>query len=107
LPVGLRSVQGFDHRKDKHLLLRILHSPYLQLVDEASTARGTLQAVQFTPSGTGGILALYTMSGVNLSRTLLNEFISVGRDLAAHVTTIKWSLSNAGHCYRFGHLGLP
>ncbi|KII90024.1 hypothetical protein PLICRDRAFT_29179 [Plicaturopsis crispa FD-325 SS-3] len=39
------------------------------------TAKGTLEAVQFTAEGTGGILALYVAPGTNLARVLLNEFV--------------------------------
>jgi len=52
-------------------------------VDEGLAAKGALEAIQFTPNGTGGILALYTQPGANLGRTLLNEFVSVSLDSLA------------------------
>lgn len=43
----------------------------------AAKGPGVLEAIQFTPQGTGGIIALYTVAGANLSRVFLNEFVTV------------------------------
>jgi hypothetical protein len=47
------------------------------LVEDGLAAAGTLDAIQFTPNGTGGILGLYVNPGTNLMRALLNEFVTV------------------------------
>src|ERR1700748_3672034 len=54
---------------------------YPKLVDRGLAARGLLESVQFTPNGTGGIFALYTLPGANLSRVFLNEFVTVSFDM--------------------------
>jgi hypothetical protein len=59
-------------------------------------ATGALEAIQFTPNGTGGILALYTQPGANLARTLLNEFVSVSLESLA--LTIPIDLSFYFYC---------
>ncbi|KLO17199.1 aquaporin-like protein [Schizopora paradoxa] len=43
-------------------------------VEEALSAQGKLDAIQFTPSGPAGIFALYTTTGANLGYVLANEF---------------------------------
>ncbi|KIM84876.1 hypothetical protein PILCRDRAFT_67395 [Piloderma croceum F 1598] len=58
------------------LLIYAQYKDLINLVDEGLAAKGALEAIQFTPNGTGGILALYTQPGANLARTLLNEFVS-------------------------------
>ncbi|KAF7968970.1 hypothetical protein HWV62_28769 [Athelia sp. TMB] len=58
---------------------------YVQYKDLIALANETLiatkgaeyaAAIQFTPNGTGGIFALYTLPGANLVRVLLNEFVT-------------------------------
>jgi glycerol uptake facilitator-like aquaporin len=56
---------------------------FSKLVDEELAAKGLLETIQFTPNGTGGILALYAPPGANLARTFLNEFVSVSPDSPA------------------------
>jgi len=58
------------------LLVYAQYKDLIKLADEALAAKGLLDSMQFTPSGTGGIIALYTQPGANLARTLLNEFVS-------------------------------
>jgi len=58
------------------LLVYAQYKDLINLVNEGLAAKGLLEAVQFTPSGTGGIIALYTTEGANLSRVLLNEFVT-------------------------------
>jgi glycerol uptake facilitator-like aquaporin len=58
------------------LLVYTQYKDLIKLVDEGLAAKGLLDSIQFTPNGTGGILALYTQPGANLARTLLNEFVS-------------------------------
>lgn len=47
------------------------------MVENDLAANGMLDAIQFTPSGPGGILGLYVVPGTNLARVFLNEFVSV------------------------------
>jgi len=58
------------------LLIYVQYKDLIKLVDEGLAAKGLLESLQFTPSGTGGIFALYTLPGANLSRVLLNEFVT-------------------------------
>ena len=53
---------------------------YLKLAEEGLAARGLLDGLQFTPTGPGGIIALYTQPGANLGRVFLNEFVCVSPD---------------------------
>lgn len=52
---------------------------FLKLAEAGLAAKGLLNELQFTPNGPGGILALYTQPGANLSQVFLNEFVSVSR----------------------------
>jgi hypothetical protein len=89
---GLYSIQGPDQskRKENAPLDIGLHIP--KLVDEGLAAKGLLDSIQFTPNGTGGILALYTQPGANLARTLLNEFVSVSPNSPPHMIVVDLSL---------------
>jgi len=58
------------------LLIYVQYKDLISLVDRGLAARGLLESVQFTPNGTGGIFALYTLPGANLSRVFLNEFVT-------------------------------
>jgi len=58
------------------LLVYAQYKDLIELVDEELAAKGLLETIQFTPNGTGGILALYAPPGANLARTFLNEFVS-------------------------------
>ena len=62
--------------------------PHTKLVDEGLAAKGLLESIQFTPNGTGGILALYTLPGANLGRTFLNEFVSVSPEWPVSKITV-------------------
>lgn len=44
--------------------------------EAALAGAGALDAIQFTPQGPAGILALYVMPGSNLGRVFLNEFVN-------------------------------
>jgi len=57
----------------------LVYYQYKTLIDAAEgalEAAGLLSSVQFTPNGTGGILALYVMPGSQLGRVFLNEFVT-------------------------------
>jgi len=58
------------------LLIYVQYKDLISLVDQGLAVRGLLESIQFTPNGTGGIFALYTLPGANLSRVLLNEFVT-------------------------------
>jgi len=61
------------------LLVYVQYKDLINLVDEgvvAAKGLAALEAIQFTPNGTGGIFALYTLPGANLVRVLLNEFVT-------------------------------
>jgi len=58
------------------LLIYVQYKDLISLVDQGLAAKGLLESIQFTPNGTGGIFALYTLPGANLSRVLLNEFVT-------------------------------
>jgi len=58
------------------LLVYVQYKDLISLVDQGLAAKGLLESTQFTPNGTGGIFALYTLPGANLSRVLLNEFVT-------------------------------
>jgi glycerol uptake facilitator-like aquaporin len=58
------------------LLVYVQYKDLINLADEGLAAKGLLESMQFTPNGTGGIFALYTLSGANLSRVFLNEFVT-------------------------------
>ncbi|KAA1467501.1 aquaporin-like protein [Dentipellis sp. KUC8613] len=45
-------------------------------VEAALTAKGALDAVQFTPSGPAGIIALYVTPGSSLGLVFINEFVN-------------------------------
>lgn len=49
----------------------------IHAAEAALTAAGRLEAVQFSSSGTGGILALYAPPGAHLGLTWVNEFVTV------------------------------
>jgi glycerol uptake facilitator-like aquaporin len=76
-------VQYKDLISVRHLINACGHLTYAcpKLVDQGLAARGLLESIQFTPNGTGGIFALYTLPGANLSRVLLNEFVTVSSDM--------------------------
>ncbi|KZP31737.1 aquaporin-like protein [Athelia psychrophila] len=60
-------------------LVYLQYKDLIGLADEALlAAKGPLvaAATKFTPNGTAGILALYTLPGANLTRVLLNEFVT-------------------------------
>jgi len=58
------------------LLIYVQYRDLIVLVEDGLAAAGTLEAIQFTPNGPGGILGLYLNPGTNLTRTLLNEFVT-------------------------------
>jgi len=58
------------------LLVYAQYHDLIKTVEAGLAAKGVLAAIQFTPQGTGGILALYTTHGANLSRVFLNEFVT-------------------------------
>jgi len=58
------------------LIVYVQYRDIIVLVEEGLQAANTLDAIQFTPGGPGGILGLYVNPGTNLSRTLLNEFVT-------------------------------
>jgi hypothetical protein len=64
----------------------LVYAQYRDLIvktEEALAAGGLLKAIQFTPAGPAGILALYLPHGVTLSRSLLNEFVTVSLNALA------------------------
>ncbi|KAF9496609.1 aquaporin-like protein [Pleurotus eryngii] len=49
---------------------------FILAAEAALTAAGRLEEVQFTATGTGGILALYAPPGAHLGLTFVNEFVT-------------------------------
>lgn len=65
----------------------LIYAQYKVLIEDATAVlakAGTLEALQFTPSGPAGAFALYLLPGQSLGRTFLNEFITVNIDGDAH-----------------------
>jgi glycerol uptake facilitator-like aquaporin len=58
----------------------LVYAQYKDLIDNATAVlinAGTLEALQFTPSGPPGAFALYLPPGQSLGRAFLNEFAAV------------------------------
>lgn len=70
------------------------------------TAKGALEAVNFTANGPAGIFALYEAPGTPLGRVFLNEFVCVcGFTLPSPSDSSNFSLVVFRD--RPGYLGLP
>ncbi|KAI0785555.1 aquaporin-like protein [Abortiporus biennis] len=57
------------------LLIYVQYQHLITEVEQALTAKGALDAINFTPQGPAGIFALYVLPGSNLKQVLLNEFM--------------------------------
>lgn len=59
------------------LLVYVQWRDLILSAESALTAAGKLEEMQFTATGTGGILALYAPPGAHLGLTFVNEFVTV------------------------------
>ncbi|KAI0356339.1 aquaporin-like protein [Trametes cingulata] len=57
------------------LLVYIQYKQYIHAAVDALKAKGTYDAMMFTPTGPGGIFGLYVNPGANLGYVLVNEFV--------------------------------
>lgn len=62
---------SFPHRLQK------MRPSFPKVAESVLVENGLYNTTMFTPSGPGGIFALYVSPGTNLQRVLLNEFMTV------------------------------